>query len=112
MPVLWIFYTPALILDALQEVAAMDLNKFTIKSQQALQEAQTKVITFGHQEVDGEHLLLAMAEQSDGLFPLRRYIQSELETQIGRALIAGDVPEGNVIRVDLKNYEISSHTAR
>jgi ATP-dependent Clp protease ATP-binding subunit ClpB len=47
----------------------MDLNKFTIKSQQAIQEAQTKAINYGHQEVDGEHLLQAMAEQADGLFP-------------------------------------------
>ena len=47
----------------------MDLSKFTVKSQQALQEAQTKAITFGHQEVDGEHFLLAITEQADGLFP-------------------------------------------
>ena len=47
----------------------MDLNKFTIKSQEALQGAQTKAINLGHQEVDGEHFLLAMAEQTDGLFP-------------------------------------------
>jgi ATP-dependent Clp protease ATP-binding subunit ClpB len=47
----------------------MDLNKFTIKSQEALQEAQTKAIKFGHQEVDAEHLLLALLEQSGGLVP-------------------------------------------
>ena len=41
-----------------------------------------------------------------GARPLRRYIQRELETRIGRALIAGDVPEGAVIRVDLKDNEI------
>jgi ATP-dependent Clp protease ATP-binding subunit ClpB len=41
-----------------------------------------------------------------GARPLRRYIQRELETRIGRALIAGDVPEGNVIRVDQKNNGI------
>jgi ATP-dependent Clp protease ATP-binding subunit ClpB len=41
-----------------------------------------------------------------GARPLRRYIQRELETRIGRALIAGDVPEGNVIRIDLKDHEI------
>ena len=40
----------------------MDLNKFTVKSQETLQEAQTKAINLGHQEVDGEHLLQAMAE--------------------------------------------------
>ncbi|MBW2029098.1 MAG: ATP-dependent chaperone ClpB [Deltaproteobacteria bacterium] len=47
----------------------MDLNRFTIKSQEALQEAQTKAIRFGHQEVDGEHLLMALLEQPDGLIP-------------------------------------------
>jgi ATP-dependent Clp protease ATP-binding subunit ClpB len=69
----------------------MDLNKFTIKSQEAIQEAQTKAINFGHQEVDGEHLLLAMAEQADGLTPrllqrmevsvdfFRERLQQELE---------------------------------
>jgi len=47
----------------------MDLNRFTTRSQEALQEAQTKAIRYGHQEVDGEHLLLALVEQSDGLVP-------------------------------------------
>ncbi|SHF22146.1 ATP-dependent Clp protease ATP-binding subunit ClpB [Desulfacinum infernum DSM 9756] len=47
----------------------MDLNKFTIKSQEALQAAQTKAVKYGHVEVDGEHLLLALLEQSDGLVP-------------------------------------------
>ena len=45
----------------------MDLNKFTIKSQEAMQAAETRAIRFGHMEVDGEHLLLAMLEQPDGL---------------------------------------------
>ena len=47
----------------------MDLNKFTVKSQEALQNAQTKAIKYGHQEVDGEHLFLALIEQSEGLVP-------------------------------------------
>jgi len=47
----------------------MDLNKLTVKCQQALQEAQTKAVNYGHQEVDGEHLMLALVEQSDGLVP-------------------------------------------
>ena len=41
-----------------------------------------------------------------GARPLRRYIQRELETRIGWALIAGDIPEGNVIGVNLKDNEI------
>jgi ATP-dependent Clp protease ATP-binding subunit ClpB len=38
-----------------------------------------------------------------GARPLRRFIQRELETRIGRSLIVGDVPEGAIIRVDLIN---------
>ncbi|MEJ5349541.1 MAG: ATP-dependent chaperone ClpB [Desulfosoma sp.] len=45
----------------------MDLNKFTIKSQEALQSAQAKAVKYGHVEVDGEHLLAALLEQPEGL---------------------------------------------
>lgn len=45
----------------------MDVNRLTQKSQEALHDAQTKALRFGHQEVDGEHLLLALLDQSDGL---------------------------------------------
>ncbi|MFP4473822.1 MAG: ATP-dependent chaperone ClpB [Candidatus Omnitrophota bacterium] len=47
----------------------MDLNKFTIKSQEAITQAQAKAIENNHTEVDGEHLLLALVDQADGLFP-------------------------------------------
>src|SRR3979490_1578961 len=47
----------------------MDPNRLTEKSQQALHDAQTKAIRFGHTEVDGEHLLLALLTQPDGLVP-------------------------------------------
>ncbi len=47
----------------------MDMNQFTLKCQEALQEAQTKAIRYNHQEVDGEHLLLALLDQSEGLVP-------------------------------------------
>ncbi|MBI3312634.1 MAG: ATP-dependent chaperone ClpB [Candidatus Omnitrophica bacterium] len=46
----------------------MDLNKFTLKSQEAIANAQTKAVEFGHLEVDGEHLLFSLLEQTDGLF--------------------------------------------
>jgi len=46
-----------------------------------------------------------------GARPLRRYIQRELETRIGRALVAGDIPEGAVITVDVQNDALTvSHT--
>src|SRR3954464_150527 len=47
----------------------MDINKMTQKSQEALQSAQTKALRYGHQEADGEHLLLALLEQPEGLIP-------------------------------------------
>ncbi len=45
----------------------MDINKFTLKSQEAVQAAETKATRYGHVEIDGEHLLLAMLEQPEGL---------------------------------------------
>jgi ATP-dependent Clp protease ATP-binding subunit ClpB len=45
------------------------MNKLTQKSQQALHDAQTKALRFGHTEVDGEHLLLALLDQPEGLVP-------------------------------------------
>ncbi|MEV4509245.1 ATP-dependent chaperone ClpB [Dactylosporangium sp. NPDC049525] len=45
----------------------MDMNRLTEKSQQALHDAQTKAMRHGHTEVDGEHLLLGLLDQSDGV---------------------------------------------
>ncbi|MGZ4629585.1 MAG: ATP-dependent chaperone ClpB [Oryzihumus sp.] len=47
----------------------MDMNRLTQKSQEALHDAQTVAMRFGHTEVDGEHLLLALLRQADGLAP-------------------------------------------
>ncbi|MFE5144083.1 ATP-dependent chaperone ClpB [Streptomyces fagopyri] len=45
----------------------MDMNRLTQKSQQAVQEAQTIAGRLNQTEVDGEHLLLALLDQPDGL---------------------------------------------
>src|SRR6202035_5262833 len=47
----------------------MDPNRLTQQSQEALQDAQTKALRFGHTEVDGEHLLLALLDRPGGLGP-------------------------------------------
>ena len=47
----------------------MDINKLTMKSQEAVQAAQTRAARHGHQQVDGEHLLAALLEQPEGLVP-------------------------------------------
>ena len=47
----------------------MDPSHLTQKSTEALHDAQTKALRFGHTEVDGEHLLLALLDQQDGIVP-------------------------------------------
>ena len=47
----------------------MDLNKLTQKSQEAVTKAQAKAVTFKHQGLDVEHLLLVLLEDENGLVP-------------------------------------------
>jgi ATP-dependent Clp protease ATP-binding subunit ClpB len=70
----------------------VDPNRLTQKSQEALHDAQTKALRFGHTEVDGEHLLLALLDQPEGLVPrlLERadvntsQLRADLEAELGR----------------------------
>jgi ATP-dependent Clp protease ATP-binding subunit ClpB len=76
----------------------MDPNKLTQKTQEALHDAQTKALRFGHTQVDVEHMLLALLDQPDGLIPrllsrsevnidaLRDSLESNLE---GRPRVSG-----------------------
>jgi len=47
----------------------IDPEKMTQKCREALQAAHAKGVGFGHQEIDGEHLFLALLEQEGGLIP-------------------------------------------
>jgi ATP-dependent Clp protease ATP-binding subunit ClpB len=70
----------------------VDLNRLTQKSQEALHDAQTKALRFGHTEVDGEHLLLALLDQPDGLVPRLLAaagtdpdrVRTQVEAELGR----------------------------
>jgi ATP-dependent Clp protease ATP-binding subunit ClpB len=70
----------------------MQLDKLTMKSQEALQEAQRLAREHSHQEMDGEHLLLALLGQSESLVPelLARIgvppakLQPDLEKELAR----------------------------
>ncbi len=70
----------------------MDPNHLTQKSQEALHDAQTKALRFGHTEVDGEHLLLALLDQAEGIVPRlltqaggdTDQLRSVLEAELGR----------------------------
>ena len=41
-----------------------------------------------------------------GARPLKRYLQSTVETLIARAILAGDMPAGHVIKVDVRDGEL------
>jgi len=70
----------------------MQLERFTIKAQEALQGAQATAQKYSQQEIDGEHLMLALIDQPEGLIqPLLQKLgipipgfRADLETEIGR----------------------------
>ena len=70
----------------------MQLDKLTQKSQEALQAAQRIAREHSHQEMDGEHLALALIGQADSLIPdlLERIgvpvarLQPDLEAELAR----------------------------
>ncbi|MCC6585413.1 MAG: ATP-dependent chaperone ClpB [Bryobacterales bacterium] len=47
----------------------MDFNRFTEKLQEATRAAQSLAVQHGNQQIDVEHLLVALLEQQDGLAP-------------------------------------------
>jgi len=47
----------------------MRFDKLTLKAQEALQEAQALAEKYEHQQVEPEHLLLALLQQSEGIVP-------------------------------------------
>ena len=69
----------------------MDFNRFTEKLQEAVRSAQSIAIQHGNQQMDVEHLLLALLQQEGGLAPsvlnkadihvdsLRNRIQQEVD---------------------------------
>jgi ATP-dependent Clp protease ATP-binding subunit ClpB len=70
----------------------MQLDKLTLKSQETLQEAQRLARELSQQEMDGEHLLLALLSQAESLVPelLARIgvpparLQPDLEKELAR----------------------------
>jgi ATP-dependent Clp protease ATP-binding subunit ClpB len=64
----------------------MRFDKFTIKSQELLQEAQSLATRYGHQQIEPEHLLAGMLQETDG-------IAGAMLRKLGVSLggVAGDV---------------------
>ena len=70
----------------------MQLERFTIKAQEALQASQGIAARHSHQEIDGEHLMLALLDQAEGLIhPLLQKlgiappaVAQDVEAELGR----------------------------
>ncbi|ROQ36073.1 ClpA/ClpB-like protein [Streptomyces sp. PanSC19] len=51
-------------------------------------------------EAARRHIAAEGFDPVHGARPLRRFIRREVETRIGRALLAGDIPDGTTITLD------------
>ncbi|MBM3856646.1 MAG: ATP-dependent chaperone ClpB [Verrucomicrobia bacterium] len=91
-------------------------DKFTVKMQEAFQAALDLTSKYGQQEIDNEHFLLALLQQSEGLArPLLEkigvatsFLISQLETQIaGRSRVQGGAQPfvGNDLRKTIDRAE-------
>src|SRR3954464_13509641 len=64
----------------------MDINRLTEKAQEALSAAQRQATRLSHQQVDVEHLLVALLEQEGGLtVPILRKAGVDVERLKRRA---------------------------
>ena len=68
----------------------MDLNKLTMKSQAALQEAQQQAVARNHQTIEPDHLLFALLSDPEGtVFPLLHHLEvdpGQLRQRVDEAL--------------------------
>ena len=68
----------------------MDFNKLTTKSQSALAAAQDLAVARSHQQVDVEHLLLALLQDAEGLIP-RMLRRMEVDPKVLEKLVSDEV---------------------
>jgi len=68
----------------------MDPSRLTVKTQEALHDAQTRALRHGHTEVDTAHLLLALLEQPEGLVP-RLLARADVDTGSLRDAVIRDL---------------------
>jgi ATP-dependent Clp protease ATP-binding subunit ClpB len=88
---------------------ALDLNRWTVKAGEALQNAQSLAAEYQHQEIDVEHLLLAMLRQDEGTtLPLLQKLEAnaatlsrEIEQELARRPKLSGVEAGRMLSVRL-----------
>ena len=68
----------------------MNIQKFTQKSIEAVNDCEKLAYDYGNQEIEQEHLLVALLSQEDGLIPklidkMEINVEHFTENEIGRA---------------------------
>ena len=73
----------------------MDLNKYTQKAQEAVIAAQQLATDLSHPQIEPEHLLVALAEQRDGVVPelLRKMAADPAAIAAGARELLGKIPQ-------------------
>ena len=66
----------------------MNINKFTQKSIQAVQDCEKLAYDYGHQEIAQEHLLYCLLNDADGLIP-KLFEKMEINVEVFLAQVAG-----------------------
>jgi len=81
----------------------MQFDKLTIRSQEALQEAQRVARDENQQEISPLHLMLAAMGQQDGVaLPLKRAIQRSIQDPLALKVLEGEFREGDTVEVDVE----------
>ncbi len=66
----------------------MNINKFTQKSMQAVQDCEKLAYDYGHQEIAQEHLLYCLLRDEDGLIP-KLFAKMEIDVDVFLAQVEG-----------------------
>ena len=96
----------------------MNLNKLTIKSQEAIANAQMIAMNNQQTQIDNLHILKSMLEIDEnavkliaeegfdevyGARPLKRIIRARIENELAKLIISGSLTEGKTIVVEAKD---------
>jgi len=83
----------------------MDINRLTEKAQEALRTAQSEATRLGHQQIDVEHLALALIQQQGGIVPSILTALGVQPPQVASAL------EGELQKTTAKLQELEAAVA-
>jgi ATP-dependent Clp protease ATP-binding subunit ClpB len=83
-----------------------------LQGQDLQRRLQDRRITLRLSDAAVEHVAEAGYDPVYGARPLKRYLQRNLETRIGRAIVAGEIPDGATVEVDAADDALAIHTRK